>query len=95
LCRIGTTEELNKYINLNLFIILILLFAGISYKYKKIIGYIFSYFIKYVKKSISLRESAEEFKLKYFTISNMSSSQRLKAGNFIYPYLVGLIEGDG
>ena len=95
LCRIGTTEELNKYINLNIFIIIILLFAGISYKYEKIIGYIFSYFIKYVKKSINMRESAEELIFNYSTISNMSSSQRLEAGNFIYPYLVGLIEGDG
>jgi len=42
-----------------------------------------------------MRESAEELIFNYSTISNMSSSQRLEAGNFIYPYLVGLIEGDG
>jgi hypothetical protein len=27
--------------------------------------------------------------------SNLNFSQRLESGNFIYPYLVGLIEGDG
>jgi LAGLIDADG endonuclease len=53
----------------------------------------FSYYIKYVKKSIILRQPAEVQKLEYSTILN--TFQRLESGNFIYPYLVGLIEGDG
>ena len=42
-----------------------------------------------------MRQSAERFELRYSTLSNMSLSQRLESGDFIYPYLVGLIEGDG
>jgi len=51
----------------------------------------FIYFNKYVKKSMILRKSAEI--KKYSTISIIS--QRLESRDFIFPYLVGLIEGDG
>lgn len=40
-----------------------------------------------------LRQPAEVQKLEYSTFLN--TFQRLESGNFIYPYLVGLIEGDG
>jgi len=93
LCRIEFSEELNKYINFCIFVITILFFAGTSCKDKSIIEYGFSYFIKFVKKSIKLRLPAEILKLEYSTFSSIS--QRLESGDFIYPYLVGLIEGDG
>jgi hypothetical protein len=69
----------------------ILFFAGTSCFY--FIEYKFSIFIKHVKKSIILRQPAEVQILEYSTYSN--TFQRLEAGNYIYPYLVGLIEGDG
>ena len=93
LCRIRTSEELNECINFYIFVIIILFFAGISCKYKYFIEYGFSYCIKYVKKSIKMRLPAEILKLKYSTFSSIS--QRLESRDFIYPYLVGLIEGDG
>lgn len=84
-------EELNKY--KNIFIIIILLYAGKSCKVKNVIEYMFSFCIKHVKKSIMMRSSAENKSCNYSTSLNFS--QRLESGNFIYPYLVGLIEGDG
>ena len=95
LCKLGISEEPNKYINISIFIIIILLIAGISCNNFNFIEYVISYFIKYVKKSINIRQSAEILKYKYSTLSSISISQRLESGNFIYPYLVGLIEGDG
>jgi len=93
LIRLWTTEELNKYENIILFVILILLFAGISFIKINFIEYIFNNFFKYVKKSINIGWSAEIRKWNYSTFSNIS--QRLESGDSIYPYLVGLIEGDG
>ena len=93
LWKVWTTEELNKYNNIVIFVKIILFFAGISYTSKYIIEYVFSYYIKCVKKSIVLRQPAEVQKLEYSTF--LSAFQRLESGNFIYPYLVGLIEGDG
>ena len=59
----------------------------------------FSLCIKHVKKSIIIRQSAENKFLNYLNKNNYSTnlnfSQRLESGNFIYPYLVGLYEGDG
>jgi len=115
LCMLGITEEPNKNIKINVFIIIILLFAGISCKIINFIEYVFTCYIKYVKMSINVRQSAEILIYKYLTLlrinifhrnisnmsisnknlSNISISQRLESGNFIYPYLVGLIEGDG
>lgn len=46
-----------------------------------------------MKKSIKLRLPAEMLKLRYSTF--LSISQRLESRDSIYPYLVGLIEGDG
>ena len=40
-----------------------------------------------------MRQSAEKQKVEFTTFSCVS--QRLESGDFIYPYLVGLIEGDG
>lgn len=40
-----------------------------------------------------MRQPAEVQKLEYSTF--LSAFQRLESGNFMYPYLVGLIEGDG
>jgi hypothetical protein len=91
--KIWTVEELNKYENIIKFIKKILLYAGIFCIYIIVIEYVFSYYIKPVKKSIMLRQPAEIQKLEYSTFLNIS--QRLESGNFIYPYLVGLIEGDG
>jgi hypothetical protein len=90
---VWTTEELNKNYNIVIFVKIILFFAGISYIHKYIIEYVFSYYIKRVKKSIVLRQPAEVQKLEYSTF--LSAFQRLESGNFIYPYLVSLIEGDG
>lgn len=97
-------EELNKYIFI--LVIIILLYAGKSCNFKNIIEYMFSFYIKYVKKSIIIRQSAEN---KFHDSlnnpstpsgggdysTNLNFSQRLESGNFIYPYLVGLFEGDG
>ena len=93
LFKVWTTEELDKYYNVVIFVNIILFFAGIPYISKYIIEYVFSYYIKRVKKSIVLRQPAEVQKLEYSTF--LSAFQRLESGNFIYPYLVGLIEGDG
>jgi len=93
LFKVWITEELDKYYNVVIFVNIILFFAGIPYISKYIIEYVFSYYIKRVKKSIVLRQPAEVQKLEYSTF--LSAFQRLESGNFIYPYLVGLIEGDG
>jgi len=93
LIRLWTTEELNKYENIILFVILILSFAGISSIKINFIEYMFYNYIKCVKKSINIGWSAEIRKWNYSTFSNIS--QRLESGDSIYPYLVGLIEGDG
>lgn len=114
-------EELNKY--KFILVKIILLYAGKSWKNKNVIEYMFSFCIKYVKKSIIIRLSAENkfrsyinknndynwsvlgpYKLNniprslgivgYYS-TNLNFSQRLESGNFIYPYLVGLYEGDG
>jgi len=84
-------EELNKY--KFIFVNIILLYAGKSCKIKNIIEYMFSLCINYVKKSIIIRLSAEKKSRNYST--DLNFSQRLESGDFIYPYLVGLIEGDG
>lgn len=93
-------EELNKY--KFIFVNIILLYAGKSCKVKNVIEYMFSFCIKHVKKSIMIRLSAENKSRNYsnYYLNNNSSkdlnfSQRLESGDFIYPYLVGLIEGDG
>lgn len=100
-----TFEELNKY--KFIFVNNILLYAGISCKIKNVIEYMFSFYIKHVKKSIIIRLSAENNFCSYINTSgrpfeipgnnstNLNFSQRLESGNYIYPYLVGLIEGDG
>jgi Cytochrome b/b6/petB/LAGLIDADG endonuclease len=93
LFKMWTIEEHNIYYINIIYIIIILFFAGISCMCGYFIEYVFSYYIKYVKKSIMLRQSAEVQKLEYS--KNLSTFQRLEPGNFIYPYLVGLIEGDG
>jgi len=85
------TEELKIYYKFIVYFKLILFFAGTFCVY--FIEYKFSIFIKHVKKSIILRQPAEVYKIEYSTDSN--TFQRLEAGNYIYPYLVGLIEGDG
>ena len=87
------TEEPKINYNLLFYFKTILFFAGISCVYFYFIEYKFSIFIKPVKKSIILRQPAEVQKLEYS--KSFNTSQRLEAGNFIYPYLVGLIEGDG
>jgi len=87
------TKESKIYFSILIYFIIILFFAGISYGNFYLIGYRFSTFIKPVKKSIILRQSAEVRNFGYSKCSN--TSQRLESGNFIYPYLVGLIEGDG
>lgn len=90
-------EELNKY--KLILVIIILLYAGKSCNIKNVIEYMFSFYNKYVKKSIIIRQSAENKFRNYFNknnySTNLSFSQRLESGNFIYPYLVGLFEGDG
>jgi len=90
-----TVEEPNELTNICKFVKLILLFAGISWFciYLYFIEYGFSYYIKFVKKSIIVRLPAESQKVGYSTFLNIS--QRLESGDFIYPYLVGLFEGDG
>ena len=93
LYKVWITVELNKYYNFVIFVKNILFFAGIFCICRYFIEYVFSYYIKYVKKSIMLRQPAEVQKLEYSTFLN--TFQRLESGNFIYPYLVGLIEGDG
>jgi hypothetical protein len=97
LCRLGTVEEHSIYDYINIYILKILLIAGISYKFIYFTEYLFFFSFtkdyKYVKKSIKLRESAELLKQKELIIFN--NFQRLESGDFIYPYLVGLIEGDG
>ena len=67
LFKVWTTEELDKYYNVVIFVNIILFFAGIPYISKYIIEYVFSYYIKRVKKSIVLRQPAEVQKLEYST----------------------------
>jgi len=90
-------EEINKY--KFILVVIILLYAGKSCNIKNVIEYMFSLCIKHVKKSIIIRQSAENKFLNYLNKNNYSTnlnfSQRLESGNFIYPYLVGLYEGDG
>lgn len=94
-------EELNNY--KFIFVNTILLYAGKSCKVQNVIEYMFSFCIKHVKKSIMIRLSAENksrnYSNYYLNNNNYSNdlnfSQRLESGDFIYPYLVGLIEGDG
>ena len=87
------TEEPNKYENIFIFVKKILLYAGKSCN--SFIEYAFFYYTKSVKKSIIIRQSAEIRKCEYSTFPFSKFSQRLEAGNYIYPYLVGLFEGDG
>jgi len=87
------SEELKIDNRILIYFKIILFFAGISCVCFCFIEYKFSIFIKHVKKSIILRHPAELVKL-YFS-QYFNSSQRLEIGNLIYPYLVGLIEGDG
>lgn len=69
------------------------MFAGIFCNYRNFVEYGLSYNIKSVKKSINVGLPAEILKSKCLFYSTIS--QRLELGDLIYPYLVGLIEGDG
>jgi hypothetical protein len=91
--KVWTTEELNKHKINFVFVRLILFLAGTFCIYKYFIEYMFSYNVKYVKKSITERQPAEVLKRNYSI--DFNTFQRLESGNYIYPYLVGLIEGDG
>jgi hypothetical protein len=67
----------------------ILLFAGTSSIFG--VGYVFNN--KNVKKSTTRRLSAVV--RNYSNSNNFEAIQRLNAGDLIFPYIVGLIEGDG
>jgi len=75
---VWTTEELNKYYNIVIFVKIILFFAGIPYISKYIIEYVFSYYIKRVKKSIVLRQPAEVQKCRIFYIFKCFSETRIR-----------------
>lgn len=91
--KVWTTEELNKHKIIFVFVKIILFLAGTFCIYKYFVEYMFSYSIKHVKKSIIKRQPAEVLKCDYSVY--FSTFQRLESGNYLYPYLVGLIEGDG
>ena len=44
---------------------------------------------------LSLKNTPRSLGIVGYYSSNFNFSQRLESGNFIYPYLVGLYEGDG
>ena len=69
----------------------ILLFAGTSSNLE--VGYVLSFHIISVKKTTTGGLSAVV--KNYSNMPNFEAIQRLNAGDLIFPYLVGLFEGDG
>ena len=71
----------------------ILLFAGTSSNWNLNVGYVSSFHILNVKKPTSRGISAVVKNSTNSIINNFEATQRLHAGDLIFAYLVGLIEG--